>query len=144
MLPKFGPHYAILYSLPLLSFSSQYSLVTHHIRKILLQTEGQTEREIDHVFGSSVGIATRYELDGPGIESRWGTIFSAPVQTDPGAHPVFYTMGTVSFLGVKRPGRGVDHPPQSRIEVKERVELYLYSPSFVACYRVNFIFFIFI
>jgi len=31
--------------------------------------------------------------------------------------------------GVKRQGRGVDHPPQSSAEVKERVELYLYSPS---------------
>ena len=38
-------------------------------------------------------------------------------------------MGTGSFPGVKRPGRGVDHPPQSSAEVKERVELYLYSPS---------------
>ena len=27
------------------------------------------------VPGSSVGIATDYELDGPGIESRWGEIF---------------------------------------------------------------------
>jgi hypothetical protein len=26
--------------------------------------------------GSSVGIATRYRLDGPGIESRWGRGFS--------------------------------------------------------------------
>jgi hypothetical protein len=38
-------------------------------------------------------------------------------------------MGTGSFPGVKRPGRGVDHPPQSSAEVKERVELYLYSTS---------------
>jgi len=28
---------------------------------------------------SSVGIATRYGLDGPGIESRWGARFSALV-----------------------------------------------------------------
>jgi len=28
-----------------------------------------------------------------------------------------------------RPGRGADHPPSSSVEVKERVELYLYSPS---------------
>ena len=27
--------------------------------------------------GSVVGIATAYGLDGPGIESRWGEIFSA-------------------------------------------------------------------
>ena len=38
-------------------------------------------------------------------------------------------MGTGSFLGVERPGRGVDHPPLSSAEVKERVELYLYFPS---------------
>ena len=24
---------------------------------------------------SSVGVATRYGLDGPGVESRWGEIF---------------------------------------------------------------------
>jgi len=37
--------------------------------------------------------------------------FSAPVQTGPSAHPAPYTMGTGSFPGVKRPGRGYDHPP---------------------------------
>ena len=77
---------------------------------------------------SSVGIATPYGLDAPGIETRWGRDF-APVQTDPVAHPATYTMGTGTILGVKRPGRGVDHPPPSSAEVKERVELYLYSPS---------------
>jgi hypothetical protein len=61
---------------------------------------------------SSVGIATLYWLDGPGIESRWGARFSAPVQTGPGAHPASYTMWTGSFPGVKRPGRGADPPPQ--------------------------------
>ena len=38
-------------------------------------------------------------------------------------------MGTGSFPGVKRPGRSVDHPHPSSSEVKEKVELYLYSPS---------------
>jgi hypothetical protein len=36
-------------------------------------------------------------------------------------------MGTGFFPGVKRPGRGVDHLTPSSAEVKERVELYLYS-----------------
>ena len=58
-----------------------------------------------------------------------GARFSAPVQTGPEAHPASCTMGTGSLLWVKRPGLGVDHPPPSSAEVKERVKLYLYSPS---------------
>ena len=54
---------------------------------------------------------TRYGLDGPGIKSRWGGRFSAPVQTGPGARPDSYTTGIGSFSGVKRLGRGADHPP---------------------------------
>jgi hypothetical protein len=49
---------------------------------------------------SSVGIATRYGLDGPEFESQWGRDFS-------------YTMGTGYFSGVKRPEPGVDHPPSN-------------------------------
>jgi hypothetical protein len=72
---------------------------------------------------SSVGIAIRYGLDGPGTESRWGASFSAQVQTGSEAHPASYAMGTESFPGVKRPGRDVNHPTPSSAEVKERVEL---------------------
>ena len=46
-----------------------------------------------------------------------------------GAHPASYAMGTGSFPGVKRPGRGVDYSPPSSAEVKKRVVLYLYSHS---------------
>jgi hypothetical protein len=60
--------------------------------------------------GSSVGIATGYGLDGPGIESRLEARFSAPVQTCPGAHPASCTMGTGSFPGVKS-GRDVTLTP---------------------------------
>ena len=78
--------------------------------------------------GSSVGIATGYGLDGLGIEFRWGARFSAPVQTDPGAHPASCTMGTGSFPGVKG-GRGVTLTPHPfQCHGQERVELYLYSP----------------
>ena len=113
---------------------------------------------------SSVGIATRYDLEGrvsncrsqwpsglrrrsaadlllrlrvwipPGTiktknqvrmkykksanKSRWGRIF-ADVQTGRGAHPASYTVGSGSFPWVKCPACG---------DVKERVELYHYSP----------------
>ena len=61
---------------------------------------------------SSVGIATGYGLDGPGIESRWGARFSAPVHTGPGTHPASCTMGHGSFPGVKS-GRDVSLTPHS-------------------------------
>ena len=98
--------------------------------------------------GRSVGIATGYGLDGPGIESRWGARFSSPVQTGPGAHTASCTMGTWSFPGVKS-GRGVTltpHPllvPWSR---KSRdiplLSLWAVRPvqSLSACTRVHFTF----
>jgi len=79
---------------------------------------------------SLVGIATRYELDGPRIEFRWGgEIFRTRPDRPWGPPSLLYNAYWVSFPGVKRPGHGVDHPPPSSVEVKERVELYLYYPS---------------
>jgi len=52
-----------------------------------------------------------------------GARFSAPMQTGHGAQPASFAIGVGSFLGVKQPGLGVDHP--SSAEVKEGVELYL-------------------
>jgi hypothetical protein len=90
----------------------------------------QTDRQYLVVGRDSVlGIATHYGLDGPGIESRWGRDF--PHLSRPGLGPTQPPIQWVPGLsrGVKRPGRGIDHPPPSSAEVKERVELYLYSPS---------------
>ena len=47
---------------------------------------------------SSFGIETRYELDGPGIESRWGARFSALGLSQPP------TMLSGSFPGGKAAG----------------------------------------
>jgi hypothetical protein len=69
---------------------------------------------------SAVGIATRHRLDGPGIESRWRRGFLHP--------PGLLNNGWRSLLGIKG-GGGVDDPPQSSVEVEERVELYIYSSS---------------
>ena len=46
-----------------------------------------------------------------------------------GPTSLLYNWYRVFFPGVKRLGSGVDHPPPSSAEVKERVELYLFSPS---------------
>ena len=45
------------------------------------------------------------------------------------AQPASYTVGTGSFSGLKRSGRGVDHLAPSSAEVIERVELFLDSTS---------------
>jgi hypothetical protein len=74
---------------------------------------------------SSVGRATRYRLDGPGIESRTGEIFRTRPDRPLGPRSGY----RATFPGVKRPGLGVGHPPPSSAEVKERVEICLYFPS---------------
>ena len=111
---------------------------------------GQTRKEtfyIIHEFDRQVAGSVYYYYYyyyyyGPGqrsrhsvsLRARWsgdritvGARFSAPVQTGPGDHPVSYTMGTGSFSGVKRPGRGVDHPRTA--EVKGQVNQYICFPS---------------
>jgi hypothetical protein len=76
-------------------------------------------------FDGSVGVATRYGMDGPGFELQPGQeIFSPPPsRPTPGAHRVSCAMGARSIFpdaggGVKRPGRGFDHPPSPSAQVK--------------------------
>jgi hypothetical protein len=66
----------------------------------------------------SVGIAVRYGMDSSGTrpDRLWGP-------------PSLLYNGYRVLPGLKRPGRGVDHAPPSSAEVKERVELYPYSPT---------------
>jgi len=70
--------------------------------------------------GSVVGIATRYGLEGPGIEFPWGRDFLHLSRPAVGAHPASCTMATGSFPGVKS-GRGRDadsSPPSSAVVMK--------------------------
>jgi hypothetical protein len=85
--------------------------------------------------GHSNSVTLKGNSHGPGIESRWGARFFAHVQTGPGAHPASCTMGTGSFPGVKRPGRGADHPTPPSAEIENE---YSYtSRPLVACYRAT-------
>ena len=74
---------------------------------------------------SAVGIANALRAGRPGDRIPVAAKFYAPVQIWSEAHPASYTMGNVSFPGIKRPGRGVGHPLLSSAEAKERVELYI-------------------
>jgi hypothetical protein len=67
--------------------------------------------------GSSVAIPTELRAGRSGDRIPVGAIFFAPVQTGPGAHPASCTMGTGSFPGLKRLGRGADHAHPSCAEV---------------------------
>jgi hypothetical protein len=59
----------------------------------------------------------------------------------PWAHPTSYTMGTGYFPGVKRPGRGLDHPPHLTPRLKKKYSC-TSTPlwAFGACSRVTFTF----
>jgi hypothetical protein len=77
---------------------------------------------------SSVDIVTRYRLDGAGIESRWRWNFPHPSRPAPGpTHPPIELVGI--FPGGKGAGALRWPSTPSIAEVKERVELYIYSPS---------------
>jgi hypothetical protein len=68
---------------------------------------------------SIVGIATRYGLDGLGIESRWERDFPHPSRPalGPTRPPIQWVPGL--FPGVKLPGRGINRPPPSSAELKK-------------------------
>jgi len=92
-----------------------------------------------------VRLATGWKVRG---SNPVGARFSAPVQTGPGAHPTFCTIGTGSFPGVKS-GRGVTltpHPllvPWSRkSRATPLLPLWAVRPvqSLSACTRVHFTF----
>jgi len=85
---------------------------------------------------SSVGIATSYGLDCPGIKSRRGQDY--PHLCKPTLGPTQPPVQWVPclFPGGKAAGAWHWPPTPSSAEVKERVALYLWA--FVACSRVNF------
>jgi len=66
---------------------------------------------------SSVGIATLYELDDPGIESQWGRDFP---------HLSDRPWVSLCLPGVKLPGRGVDQLHLAPSLKKE--QSYSYTP----------------
>jgi hypothetical protein len=73
---------------------------------------------------NSVGIATRYELDGPRIESRWGgEIFHTRPDQLWGPTSLLYNEYRAipggKTAGTGREGGGVNHPPHLAPRLKK-------------------------
>jgi len=68
---------------------------------------------------SLVSIATRYAMDGPGIESRWGRGFPHPSRQAVRSTQTAIKGVSGLFPEVKRPERGVDRPPLVALRLKK-------------------------
>ena len=97
--------------------------------------------------GSSVGIATGYGLDGPGIESRWGEIFRTCPNRPWGPTSLLYNGYRVFPGGKKRPGRDAEPSPflvpwSWKGRAIPLLPLWVVRPvqSLSACTRVTFTF----
>ena len=67
------------------------------------------------------GGATRYQLDGPGIDSRWGgEIFRARPDRPWSPPSLLYNGYQFPLPRVEQPGRGVNHSPPSSAEDKKQ------------------------
>jgi hypothetical protein len=74
-----------------------------------------------------VGTVTGYGLDGPGIELRGRDFPPVPWPVlEPPQPPVQWILDL--FPGCKAGRMWFDHSPQFSAEVKERVDLHLFSP----------------
>ena len=93
-----------------------------HLRRAkgsLCHDPDQADRDI------IVGISGYSELlwdglSGDRIRGRRGARLSQPVQTGPETQPVFCRTGTRLFSGVKRSGRGINHPPHLASRLKKQ------------------------
>jgi hypothetical protein len=67
----------------------------------------------------SVSIPTRYGLESPGIEFRWGRDFPHMSKLGLGPPSLLYNRYRLSFPEIKRLGRGVNHPPHLAPRLKK-------------------------
>jgi hypothetical protein len=124
-------HYVVRYYGELLAPRPTPKLKDHplsHVRGCLMNIFAATL----HIWvgqDSSVRIATRYGLDGPRVESRWGRNLPHPSRPalGPTQPPIQWALSL--FPGGTTAGAWRWPPAPSSAEVNGRVELYIYSHS---------------
>jgi hypothetical protein len=101
-----------------------------------VRTEFLNNADSDY-FGP--GQPSRYSdsLRAERSEDRFPVEWDVPYLSRLALGSTLYNGYRVSSPGAKRPGRGVDHPPPSSAEVKERVELDLFSPAVPSWYVIG-------
>ena len=100
--------------MPSLRKLENFTFILHYL---YIRGPGQSSRYSHSLWAGRSG-------DRIPVEAR----FSAPVHTGPEPHKATSTMGTGLIPGIKRPGRGVNHPPPYSVEEKGRVELHFQPP----------------
>jgi hypothetical protein len=106
-------HTSAIMQLAFKTENDRFSTLSHHRHPAdLMRTKNHSKETAVNVqyqpeYGSrdsSVGVATRYGLDGPGIESRWGRDFPHPSRPalGPTQHPIQWVQGL--FPGGKAAG----------------------------------------
>jgi hypothetical protein len=99
------------------------SVLTMETQRLSTSQCGSTINYV--VRDSSAGIATRYELDVPEIESSWRNPSRQALQ--PIQPPAKWVQ--VLCSSVKPPSRGVDHPPHPAPRIKKEYSYTPFSPS---------------
>jgi hypothetical protein len=97
-----------------------WNIVAHSFYLLIISSRGRN---------NSVGIATRHGQEGPGIEFRWGRDFLQPSRLSLGPTQPPIQWVPALFPRAKAVGAWPWLPIPSSAEVKERVELHLYSTS---------------
>jgi len=104
---------------------AQYSALIHKIARIApgRAYEARSYLKLSEIQIINYSQRSHYSdslrIGGSGDRIPVGVILSAPFQPGPGAHSAYYTMGTESFLGLKRPGRNVIYPPHLTQRLKK-------------------------
>jgi len=93
---------------------------------LYIKTLSRKQEEISFFYAHSIltaisAVGTVWTVRGS--NPRGGEIFLTRPDRPWGPTSLLYNGCQVSFPGVKRAGRGVDHPPPSSAEIKERVQL---------------------